>query len=392
MADPEHRPRSERSPDLKLLGHLQMGASAPRTLTKYVAGQFLVRFLVMLGLLTSILLMLDVLGKSDEIMAAEGATRSAILEYAMLRGPQLITRFTPFAALLAVLATLIGLNVTSEITVMRAAGMSAPRILEPLAWGCAIICVPHFLFNELVTVRSTAQLSYWAEHDYATDLPKRSNLRSDVWIKDDQALIHAETARRMGEVITLDNVTIYSRAETGLLNQATRAEFARYADAGWTLYRVRRFEADTDMAAPAQAPGMAEAWEVNLEPAVIFASDVVADETSLPELARAARTLRAEGGATQDLETAWLQRFAAPLSSLLMPLMGAVAGFGVHRSGSLFARVVFGMALGFSFFVADNFMVAMGKLGAAPPFLAAFAPLLIFACIGFGALFAEEEK
>ena len=57
--------------------------------------------------------------------------------------------------------------------------------------------------------------------------------------------------------------------------------------------------------------------------------------------------------------------------------MGAVAAFGIARSGKLFIRAVIGMALGFLYFVADNFALAMGNLGAYPPFLAAWAPFLV---------------
>lgn len=74
-----------------------------------------------------------------------------------------------------------------------------------------------------------------------------------------------------------------------------------------------------------------------------------------------------------------------------MPILGAVAGFGIARSGQLFVRAVIGMALGFAYFVADNFALAMGNLGAYPPFLAAWAPFLLFLLIGEAVLFRTEE-
>ena len=76
---------------------------------------------------------------------------------------------------------------------------------------------------------------------------------------------------------------------------------------------------------------------------------------------------------------------------MLKPLLGAVAAFGIARSGKLFVRAVIGMALGFAYFVADNFSMAMGDLGAYPPFLAAWAPILLFFLIGEAVLFRTEE-
>jgi lipopolysaccharide export system permease protein len=82
---------------------------------------------------------------------------------------------------------------------------------------------------------------------------------------------------------------------------------------------------------------------------------------------------------------------SGPLSALLMPILGSVAAFGLARSGQLFLRAVLGMALGFAYFVADNFSLAMGNLGAYPPILAAWAPFFLFLLVGETVLFRTEE-
>lgn len=74
-----------------------------------------------------------------------------------------------------------------------------------------------------------------------------------------------------------------------------------------------------------------------------------------------------------------------------MPLLGAVAAFGLARSGQLFIRAVIGMALGFAYFVADNFALAMGNLGAYPPILAAWSPFFLFLMVGETVLIRTEE-
>ena len=74
-----------------------------------------------------------------------------------------------------------------------------------------------------------------------------------------------------------------------------------------------------------------------------------------------------------------------------MPLLGAVAAFGLARSGQLFVRAVTGMALGFAYFVVDNAAIAIGNFGGYPPFLAAWAPFLLFALIGETVLLKTEE-
>ena len=91
------------------------------------------------------------------------------------------------------------------------------------------------------------------------------------------------------------------------------------------------------------------------------------------------------------LESGLWHKLSGPLSAVLMPLLGAIAAFGLARAGQLLLRAVIGMALGFAYFVADNFALAMGNLGAYPPFLAAWAPFLLFLAIGEAVLIKTEE-
>ena len=70
---------------------------------------------------------------------------------------------------------------------------------------------------------------------------------------------------------------------------------------------------------------------------------------------------------------------------------GKIGAFGLARSGALFLRAVIGMALGFTYFVADNFALAMGNLGAYPPWIAAWGPFLLFFLIGETVLVRTEE-
>ena len=120
-------------------------------------------------------------------------------------------------------------------------------------------------------------------------------------------------------------------------------------------------------------------------------SSVDPDGMSFRALSEAIDDLRAAGRPTKALEGSLWHKLSGPLSSVLMPLLGAVAAFGIARSGKLFVRAVIGMALGFAYFVADNFALAMGNLGAYPPFLAAWAPFLLFLLIGEAVLLRTEE-
>ena len=99
----------------------------------------------------------------------------------------------------------------------------------------------------------------------------------------------------------------------------------------------------------------------------------------------------AAGRRTAELRAKWWHKLSGPLSAVLMPLLGSVAAFGLARSGQLFVRALIGMALGFAYFVVDNAALAMGNFGGYPPFLAAWAPFLLFFLVGETVLIRTEE-
>ena len=101
--------------------------------------------------------------------------------------------------------------------------------------------------------------------------------------------------------------------------------------------------------------------------------------------------LEAAGRPTDEARAGLAHKLSQPLSILLMPLLAAVAAFGLARSGQVLVRASLGMGLGFAYFVADNFSLAMGNAGAYPPAVAAWAPFLLFLLIGEAVLVRTEE-
>ncbi|MGF1545049.1 MAG: LPS export ABC transporter permease LptG [Parvularculaceae bacterium] len=355
--------------------------------TRYVGRQFGLAFVGFLAFVTIILQMLDLLNNSTEISAAEGADWRSVAKYVSLRAPQIISQFTPFAALLAIVMTLSSLNQRSEITIMRAAGMSAHRVLAPLGVACALITTAHFAFHETVVVGASERLAYWEANDYAVGLPPESGTRTDVRVALDDEFVRAESAARRGDRVRLSKVTIYGLDGRELAENVIEASAAIYARGEWRLIDVTRLDARTleRRAAPAQT------WATDLDPDILFATALNPDRTNLSELRTQIEQLQRNGADVNAPATTLLSRFSKPLATLVMPLLGAIAGFGVARQGAQLARAVIGAVLGFSYFVIENMMLALGKLGAAPAALGAFFPLALFAIVGVAILLTMEN-
>lgn len=353
----------------------------------YAGRMFLLRFLFLLALFVILLQMLDLLNRTDDLMAVEGSGVSSVFRYISLQAPQIVSQFTPFAALLAAVATLAGLTRTSEITVMRAAGLSVHRILFPVGAVSLLIALAHFVFNETVAVRAAGKLDYWVASGYALDPGPESETRTGVRIRFDDEFVTAASVARSGDSVLLTGVVIYGFDQEGLVARITSVGAARYADGVWHLYGVRELDALT----LESGYGDRSVWETDLVPEFLFALDPEPDRTSLATLVSRAGQPDREKTASGVLMTSLLGRFSRPAATLVMPLLGAIAGFGVQRHGMLLVRATGGAALGFLYFVVENLALALGKLGVLPAFLGAFFPLALFMVVGYAILLAMEN-
>ena len=358
---------------------------ASRTISWYMARMFVVRSMAVLAALTVVLMALDLLGESGDILAYPGNGDAQLWYYVSLRLPQIVSRFLPFSVLLGTLITLATMNQNSEIISMKAAGISAHQILAPLVVASLVISGLAFWFNDHVVARATAVLTAWQDVDYGA-IPKAHGVVPNVWVRDGDDLIHAERVLPAGGKVVLQGVNYYDRNRARLVATAT-ADRGVYTGHGWLLQKVRRF--DVASGKVADLPTMLVGRGVT--PDRFTLASVNGDGMSFRGLAASIDALRAAGRPTASLETVLWHKISGALSAVLMPLLAGVAGFGLARSGVLFIRAVIGMALGFAYFVADNFALAMGNIGAYPPLLAAWAPFLLFLLIGEAVLIRTEE-
>ena len=357
------------------------------TLTWYLAKTFIVRILAVLVMLVLVLQMLDLLSESDKIMKHAGNGQAELLRYVSLRSPQLVARFLPYSVLLATILTLTGFSQNSEVVAMKAAGLSAHQILAPLVLTAALIAAASFGFDERVVTRATASLSAWQEAGYGP-IPEDNSRRSNVYFNDGNEVMVISRIEGNGASALLHGVTFYERDDSGMIVRQWRAALAHYAHPGWRLDNAQEFDVGKVQAMVHPEP-VVVARGIMLDQLLVHKIDP--DSEPLPELSRSIQAMHEAGRRTAEFEGKWWHKLSGPLAALLMPLLGAVAGFGLARSGQMFARAVIGMALGFAYFVVENTALAMGGFGGYPPLLAAWGPFVLFLLLGETVLIRTEE-
>ena len=358
-----------------------------RQIALYSVRLFVTRSLAVLFALVLILMTLDLLGESGKILAIPGNGDAELWRYVGLRIPLLVSRFLPFSVLLGTLIAFVGLNQHSEVVAMKAAGVSAHQILAPPIVASLVIAAALFAFNETVVVKAARVVTAWSDNDYKP-IPPESGVLSNVWLLSGEDLIRAGRVAGRGADFHADNLAIYDRTG-GILERVIRADSAvpRPATGDWLLNKVKVYDATMNL--------------VRSEPQLIALTGVTPQQLTLAKvdptqldywtLEQRIAELEAAGRPTDEARAGLAHKISAPLSTLLMPLLAAVAAFGLARSGQVLLRATLGMALGFAYFVADNFSLAMGNAGAYPPLIAAWAPFLLFLLIGETVLVRTEE-
>lgn len=356
-----------------------------KRLSWYLIKLFLTRSLAVLVSLSLVLMMLNLLSESAKILAVPGNGDAQVWSYVGMRLPQIVAFAFPFSLLLGALITFTALNSNSEVVAMKAAGMSAHQLLAPLILAAAILSGVSFLFNEFVVTRGTQTLSAWDGNGYKP-LPRQNGIMSNVWVRDREDLVRARLVGGTGTGTRIERLTIYDR--DGLtVTRIIGAAYARPVGNAWQLDQVTIYDANLAMVRQ-QPTLMAMA---GVEPLRFTLAKVEPGSRNFFALRGSLGELRAAGRPTAEVEAGLWHKLSQPLSTVLMPLLAATAAFGLARSGKVLLRATVGMALGFAYFVADNFSLAMGNVGAYPPLMAAWAPFFLFLLIGETVLIQSEE-
>jgi lipopolysaccharide export system permease protein len=357
-----------------------------RRLAFYMVRLFLTRSFAVLLALVLILMTLDLLGESGKILAVPGNGDAELWHYVALRVPLLVSRFLPFSVLLGALIAFVGLNQHSEVVAMKAAGLSAHQILAPLIVASIGIAAALFAFNETVVVKSARVVTAWSDNDYRP-VPPQSGIVSNVWLLDGENLVRAGLVVGRQPSLRAERVTIYDRSGGILEREIAAARATPIAGDAWLLQDVRVYDANMNVVR--RLPELVGMRGVT--PGQLTLAKVDPNELDYWTLKERIAELEAAGRPADEARAGLAHKLSGPLSTVLMPLLAAVAAFGLARSGQVLVRAVVGMALGFAYFVADNFSLAMGNAGAYPPMIAAWAPFLLFLLIGETVLVRTEE-
>jgi lipopolysaccharide export system permease protein len=340
------------------------------TLDRYIARHVLIAMaltlLVLVGLGFIGLFMTHV---GDVGRANFGYT--TLFGYILLSLPAQVYEIFPAAALVGTSAGLSMLALSSELTAIRAAGVSIGRIIGSVMKLCALLVVTVLMLGEwVVPAGLEAAEKLRAE---ALNQPVLTRIGS-IWLKTSKQYVHIGGAMPDG---SLRNIDVYeSPVISGKEFLHLSADRAVFQGDHWLLSGVNKTTVASTGAA--SSTGDSETWRPGFGPELVETLRVPLKTMSTPDLYRYVHHLKQNAQDPAVYELSLWSRMTTPLSTLIMVLMAVPFVFGSVRGGGLGRRVFIGVLLGFAFSLLQTGTGYYALSFGVQPLVAATTPSILF--------------
>jgi LPS export ABC transporter permease LptF/LPS export ABC transporter permease LptG len=296
--------------------------------------------------------------------------------------PSLIYLIAPLAVMLAVLITFGLMEKSSELTAMKASGMSIYRAALPVIVLCAFLAAGLFIFDQLYIPHTNRQQEIL--RNQIKGKPAQTYLQADrKWIFGQNNEIYYYQVFDP-DSDTFGGISIFAfDPNTFQLTRRIHAERAHWEEGlkkwvfetGWvrtlngaSIQDYRTFDVSTFN-------------DLREDPGYFKKEVKQSSQMNYEELRRYIDDLQQSGFDTMRLKVQLHKKIAFPLVTLVMAVLAIPFAASGRRGGAL-AGVAIAMGIAVVYWVTAGLFEAMGAANQLPAMLAAWAPDFIFAFAG----------
>jgi lipopolysaccharide export system permease protein len=360
-----------------------------KTLSSYLARQFLAWCGAVFGVMLTLVFLLDYLELVRRGGSLPQATLGILLEMAALKLPYMAQEVLPFGILFGTMAAFWRLTRTNELVVARAAGFSVWQFLTPALLFALFLGV--FSVTVFNPVASATQASF---ENLENRILRSSGdqfalLRSGLWLREtdddgNQRMIHAE---RSGEGdVALENVTILFFRGVDQFSGRIDAKAMTLEPGRWIVGNGARWQENGD------SEGFAR-----LELPTTLTASKIQDSFAAPEtmsfwdLPGFIGLLQNSGFATQRHRLYFNKLLARPFLLCAMVLIAATFSLRMQRRGGTMMMITGGVVTAFMLFFLSDIVFALGLSSTIPVALAAWTPAGVAMLMGLALLLHLED-
>tara|TARA_R110002167_G_scaffold15034_4_gene60509 strand:+ start:6561 stop:7622 length:1062 start_codon:yes stop_codon:yes gene_type:complete len=302
-------------------------------------------------------------------------TLEIAVRYVLLSIPGSIYEYIPLSCLVGCLIGLGLLASSSELTVMRAAGVSKFRIVLSVSRPVLLLIVLAGLIGEYVVPLSGQQATI--ERAKAHGGGKAVGTQYGVWHREGKWIMHFNAIERDG---TVHGLTLYEFNQDKQLVAAGFAQKALYQQGRWQLKQLSTtyFEGDRN-----RVESLDEApWDSELKPELLELLSMEASDMSIDGLYRFNEYMSSQHLRAATHQLALWSKLLQPLAIFSLVLIAVSFVFGSLRSVTMGQRVLVGILVGLVFKFSQDLLGPASTVYGFSPLVAVLSPILI--CIVAG--------
>jgi lipopolysaccharide export system permease protein len=343
-----------------------------RIIDNYIGQNVLAGIFIVLTVLVGLFVFFSFIEEVDDIGKQSYGTWQA-LQYVLLEIPQHVYDLIPTSVLLGSLLGLGALANNSELTVIRAAGVSIGRIaFATIKAGLGLTVIGMIIGETLApqsvqharNLRAVAQ----SEQNYVS-----FNRRYGFWARDGHHFINIRYLLADGG---FSGVTLYELDHQQQLHTITRANTVYYQGNQWILDQAEKTQITTQQVTIEKLPQTT--WKAVLSPELV--NNVIMNPYKLSSfgLSKYIAYLQKNGQRTIKYELAFWTRLSYPLVSIAMIFTAIPFVFGSLRSISIGQRILVGALLGIGFYMLNQMVSNFALVYEINPLISALLPPVIF--------------
>ena len=342
-------------------------------LDRYIGSSVFMAILAVLGIILGLATLFAFIDEMSEV--SDSYTLVDVLSYVMLTAPRRLYDMLPMAALIGCLIGLGSLASNSELTIMRAAGVSIGRIVWAVMKPMLVLMLVGVLVGEYVAPATEAVAQ--ANRSLAQGSGDAQSARHGLWHRQGDEFIHVNSVQPNGILYGVTRYRFDNERHMLSASFAKRAEFDtdhwQLTDVTTTLFHEKRTEV---VAAPV------ERWDVALSPQLLSTVVMAPESLSISGLWGYIHYLADQGLNNGRYWLAFWVKVLQPLVTAALVLMAISFIFGPLRSVTLGQRVFTGVLVGFTFRIVQDLLGPSSLVFGFPPLLAVLVPAGICALAG----------
>ncbi len=332
-----------------------------------LARAYLLASLILLPLFT----LLDLIRQLEDIGVGDYGLVDAFV-YEALMMPGYLVELMPFIALLGTISALGGLARHSELTAMRAAGVSIWRIgLATLKTGflfvLAVALTMEFVTPSLQQIAITHQSSAMSGEDTLIE-------RHGFWIRQGNRFINVRNIHD-GLVPTDIHIFEFDPVQRGLAMYLHADEADTGSEQEWKYKGLilKDFKAGTVETRKEEE----QTWQSYLTAKQLQVLDIPIESLSPLDLYEYVGYLEASGQVTKRFELVFWQKASMPLAIAAMIALAFPFVFGPLRSSSAGKRTVLAAIIGISFQLINQLVANLGLMLELNPLITTLGPIAL---------------